>query len=209
MQDDDVGEELPHDEELSNGKGPDALAQSIGRNLRRLRTKHGLSLEKLAKVSGVSRAMLGQIELGKSVPTISLLWKVARALGVPFSALNIDTAPTSSVVLRAEKAKILTSADGSFASRALFPHDGERNVEFYELTLAPNAEEHADAHAMGTIENLIVTAGEVEIIVGEERHRLKKKDAIVFQADVPHIYRNLGNEKAEMYLVMSYAESVG
>lgn len=185
------------------------LALSIGKNLRRLRTRHGYSLERLANVSGVSRAMLGQIELGKSVPTISLLWKVARALDVPFSALNIDANPSSSVVLRAEKAKVLTSADGSFSSRALFPHDGERKVEFYEIVIGPKAEENADAHAPGTMENLIVTSGEVEVIVGGESHVLKEKDAMVFQADVPHTYRNLGQNRAVLYLVMSYAETIG
>jgi transcriptional regulator with XRE-family HTH domain len=185
------------------------LALSIGRNLRRLRVKQGYSLERLANVSGVSRAMLGQIELGKSVPTISLLWKVAKALGVPFSALNVDGEPFANHVLRSEDAKILTSRDGSFTSRALFPHDAERKVEFYELELAPHAAEHAVAHAPGTIENLIVTAGEVEIKVGSETHRLKPKDAILFQADVPHVYRNLSGEKAVIYLVMSYADPVG
>lgn len=186
-----------------------AMALSIGRNLRRLRTRHGYSLERLAAVSGVSRAMLGQIELGKSVPTISLLWKVAHALEVPFSALNIDSNPSSSVVLRGEKAKVLTSADGSFSSRALFPHDGERTVEFYEVEIAVGAAEQADAHAPGTMENLIVTQGDVEIIVAGESHILKPKDAFLFQADVPHTYRNIGKNRAILYLVMSYAESVG
>ena len=59
----------------------------VGRNLRRLRLRQGHSLERLAKHSGVSRAMLGQIETGKSAPTIGLLWKVATALGVPFASL--------------------------------------------------------------------------------------------------------------------------
>lgn len=185
------------------------LAQSIGRNLRRLRTRHGYSLERLAAASGVSRAMLGQIELGKSVPTISLLWKVARALDVPFSALNIDSNPSATVVLKGEKAKVLRSADGSFSSRALFPYDGERTVEFYEVEIAPHAEENAEAHAPGTLENLIVTAGDVEVVVAGEAHRLKEKDAMLFQADVPHTYRNVGNSKAVLYLVMSYTESVG
>lgn len=185
------------------------LAASIGRNLRRLRTRHGYSLERLAAASGVSRAMLGQIELGKSVPTISLLWKVARALDVPFSALNIDSPPSSTVVMRGEKAKVLRSADGSFSSRALFPYDGGRSVEFYEMEIAPHAEENADAHAPGTIENLIVTEGEVEIIAAGERHHLKAKDALIFQADVPHTYRNPSGKKAVFYLVMSYAQSIG
>ena len=46
------------------------LAPVVGGNLRRLRTRRGLSLERLAQSSGVSRAMLGQIELGQSAPTI-------------------------------------------------------------------------------------------------------------------------------------------
>ena len=185
------------------------IAQSIGKNLRRLRIKHGHSLERLAVLSGVSRAMLGQIELGKSVPTISLLWKVARALGVPFSALNVDGSTSTSLVLRADKAKLLTSIDGKFTSRALFPHDAARKVEFYELELAPHAAEYAVAHTPGTTENLIVTAGEVDIEIGNETHSLKKKDALFFQADVPHVYRNTSAEKAVMYLVMAYTDSIG
>ncbi len=186
------------------------LAESIGRNLRRLRAQHGYSLEKLASASGVSRAMLGQIELGKSVPTISLLWKVAKALGVPFSALNVmDEEAPSTQVLRAGDAKILTSQDGNFTSRALFPHDGERKVEFYELELAPGAAEHAVAHSPGTMENLIVMQGEIEISVGGKTHRLATKDAIFFHADMPHTYRNVSTLRAVMYLVMSYAQPVG
>ncbi len=50
------------------------LAPVVGANLRRLRVKRALSLEKLSKLSGVSRAMLGQIELGQSAPTINVLW---------------------------------------------------------------------------------------------------------------------------------------
>src|SRR5262245_47190505 len=73
-------------EEASDKTSAD-LAPVVGANLRRLRVQRGLSLEKLAQSSGVSRAMLGQIELGRSAPTINVLWKIARALDVTFSAL--------------------------------------------------------------------------------------------------------------------------
>jgi transcriptional regulator with XRE-family HTH domain len=59
----------------------------VGSNLRRIRTMRGLSLERLARASGVSRAMLGQIELGQSTPTINTIWKIARALNCQFSVL--------------------------------------------------------------------------------------------------------------------------
>jgi transcriptional regulator with XRE-family HTH domain len=180
------------------------LAGVIGRNLRRIRTRQGFSLERLASASGVSRAMLSQIERGRSVPTIGLLWKVARAVGVPFSALTSDGLTSGTTVLRAGAAKVLASSDGSFTSRALFPAGLDRRVEFYKLTLAPRAIEIAVPHAPGTLENLTVVAGEVEIQVAEQSHRLQTDDAILFEADVAHQYRNLGDEKAVMYLVMSY-----
>lgn len=186
------------------------LPQILGRNLRRLRTRQGHSLERLAKLSGVSRAMLGQIETGRSAPSISLLWKITTALGVPFATLLDSQKVQGTLVLRRQHAKILTSVDGKFTSRALFPFDAERKVEFYELRFAAGHAENADAHAPGTIENLILAKGRLEIQAGQEApHHLSEGDAILFEADVPHSYRNPGDSEAIAYLVMTYVEAVG
>jgi transcriptional regulator with XRE-family HTH domain len=182
----------------------------LGRNLRRLRTRQGHSLERLAKLAGVSRAMLSQIETGKSAPTVSILWKIATALGVPFATLLDSQRVQGTVVLRGDKAKILGLADGRFTSRALFPFDGERKVEFYELKIGPGHLERADAHAPGTIENLVLVKGRVEIRAGQEPATvLEEGDAILFEADAPHSYRNLTESEAVIYLVMTYVETVG
>lgn len=195
--------------EVAHADASADLTPVVGGNLRRLRVRRGLSLERLARASGVSRAMLGQIELGQSAPTINVLWKIARALEVPFSALISNRGAGGTVVMPAERAKKLTSHDGSFASRALFPFDAPRKVEFYELRLAPLGAEQADAHPPGTTENLVVSQGTVEIAVGTQRHLLATGDAILFEADVPHTYRNPGSVEAVMYLVMTYAETIG
>jgi transcriptional regulator with XRE-family HTH domain len=185
------------------------LAPVVGANLRRLRTRRGLSLERLAQISGVSRAMLGQIELGQSAPTINVLWKIARALEVTFSALISARTQSGALVLRSQESKILTSKDRSFSSRALFPFDEPRRVEFYELRLSGGSVEDADAHPPGTSENLVVTAGTVEIDVAGDTHKLEAGDSILFEADTPHAYRNVGKSEAVMYLVMTYAEEIG
>jgi transcriptional regulator with XRE-family HTH domain len=184
------------------------LAPTVGTNLRRLRLRRGLSLEKLAHSSGVSRAMLGQIELGQSAPTINVLWKIARALDVTFSALITQKGPGGTKVLRRDGSKLLSSHDGSFVSRALFPFDEPRRVEFYELKLAARKREDADPHPPGTVENLVVTRGEVEIRVAGEVHRLGTGDAILFEADTPHTYLNPTDDDAVMYLVMTYAQEM-
>lgn len=182
----------------------DNLPQAVGINLRRLRSQQNLSLEKLAQLSGVSRAMLGQIELGRSAPTINVLWKIAKALNVPFSAfLGVGGAPAVTILPEAT-AKILSSHNGAFTSRALFPFGNDRKTEFYELRLAAGAEENAPPHPIGTVENLIVTAGAIDIEREGKVFHLETGDAIQFEADVAHSYRNRGAKQAIMYLVMSY-----
>ena len=81
--------------------------------------------------------------------------------------------------------------------------------EFYELRLAPGGAERADAHTPGTVENLVVADGEVEIETEGRKETLTRGDAIVFEADVPHVYRNRTDREAVMYLVMTYADTVG
>lgn len=185
------------------------LTPAVAANLRRLRTKRGLSLDALGRLSGVSRAMLGQIELRQSAPTINVVWKIARALNVPFSALIAEPPRGRARVLSAAGTKVLTSSDGTFSSRALFPFDEPRHVEFYELRLAGGATEAAEPHPPGTVENLVVTAGSLELRVAGETHRLGAGDAVHFQADAPHEYRNPGKGETLMYLVMTYAEELG
>jgi transcriptional regulator with XRE-family HTH domain len=180
------------------------LAVQVGRNLRKLRTRRGHSLERLAKLSGVTRAMLSQIERGDSAPTITLLWKVARALEVPFAALTRGPQVHGTAVLRAARSKVLVSQDGTFVSRALFPFEGQRKVQFYELRLAPGSVETADADSPGTLANLVVSRGTVEIGIEGKRHLLDTGDAILFEADVVHSYRNPCEIETLMYLVMVY-----
>ena len=180
------------------------VSTAVAANVSRYRASRGWSLTKLAEASGVSRAMLNQIERCQSVPTINVLWKISTALKVPFAALLEQTRENSTVVLRAQRAWTLTSQDGAFVSRALFPLSGPRQAEFYELRLAPGVEENADAHAAGTFENIVVNRGCIEIEVEQSRYNLEPGDAIYFRADVPHIYRNPGRDHAVAYLVMTY-----
>jgi mannose-6-phosphate isomerase-like protein (cupin superfamily) len=148
--------------------------------------------------------MLSQIELAKSTPTINVIWRIATALDVPFAALIGDGQTPRSAVMRASTARVLTSHDGTFVSRALFPVDRLRLAEFYELRLAPRSVEKAGPHPPGTTENLVVVSGTLQLRVGAERHLLQAGDAILFQADVPHEYRNEDDERLHMYLVMTY-----
>lgn len=176
----------------------------VGENLRVLRAQRGLSLDVLAGLSGVGRQTLGQIELGRTLPSVATLWKIAGAFAVPFSALLARPASRATTVLRSSAAKRLVSADGRFSSRALSAFGDRGSMEFYELWLAGHGREDAEAHAPGTRENLVVTSGRLVLHVGQETFELAKGDAIVFTADIPHSYVNPTSEECWMNLVMTY-----
>lgn len=206
----------PADSSLPVETAPRELVRlpAVGDNLRRLRRRKGYSLERLAQASGVSRAMLSQIERARSAPTINLLWRIASGLAVPFSSLlgallDIEE-DVSAAVLRVSNAPSLRSADGGFVSRPLFPLSAsQRRTEFYELRLQGLSRQQSEPHPPGTTENLVVAAGKVRVQVGREHHELAAGDAIYFGADISHGYENLGESTAVLYLVMTYGRLLG
>jgi len=183
---------------------------SLGDRLRALLHRQGRSLETLATFSGLSKKKLDRLAMGEVVPTINHLWKIANALGVPFGSLITTRQSRDEFVLRNATKSVIASNDGGLTSRALLPHDSARPVEFYELKIAPNHVAHSEAHGAGTRESLVVVRGHVEITVGKEpSQRLEEGDAMIFDGDVPHSYRNLAASEALLYLVMSYIDLPG
>ncbi|HYF88501.1 XRE family transcriptional regulator [Azospirillum sp.] len=182
----------------------DQLVGVIGENLRGFRRRQGLSVDGLAQLSGTDPALLTAIEEGRQRPDIGTLWTVAKALDLSFSSLLSTGGDAGTTVIRRAEQRSLTSRDGRFTSRALFPLKGERQVEFYELRLSPGADESSDGHSPGTVENILVGRGRVEVTTADGEHRLEDGDSILFEADVPHRYRNAGDGEAVLYLVMSY-----
>lgn len=184
----------------------DELPELVGRNLKKLRKQHRYSLDRLAQRSGVSRAMLGQIELGRSVPTIRVLWRIASAFKVPVSAFLDNGEADTAVLLPDHDARILESHDGRVTSRALFPFEGSRNAEFYKMTFSAGVTEHSEPHPPGTTENLVVAEGRLRIGVGADDYVLESSDAIQFVADLAHSYHNPGEQTAIAYVVISYPD---
>ncbi|HTU63112.1 MAG TPA: helix-turn-helix transcriptional regulator, partial [Polyangiales bacterium] len=110
----------------------------------------------MSKQSRVSRAMLSQIELGRSAPSVNVVWRIASALAVPFSALLSVHPGRSPRVLHARKAQVTSNHDGTFSWRALFPREPRRVTEFYQLTVQPHGIGAAAAYAPQTQGNVVV-----------------------------------------------------
>ncbi len=182
----------------------------VGTNLRQLRKQQGHSLDALARLSGVSRAMLGQIETGKSIPTVTLVWKIASALGVSAAALIASPKRARAVVLPKSGARLITCSEGRYILRAFASPEIVQGIKFYELRIAPGHRELVNAYGPGTCISFAVATGSIEVGIGEtEPVQLAEGDGILFEADVVQSYFNPSAVTATAYLVIGPSRNRG
>ncbi|RAP64140.1 XRE family transcriptional regulator, partial [Pseudomonas aeruginosa] len=132
--------------------------------LKAARTAQGLSLDAVAKLSGVSRSMVSQIERGESSPTIATLWNLTRALQVDFAGL-LDSAPTPAQieVLRAAEVPTINNLGSGCRIRILSPPEEADKHEVYELLIDAGGMLDSQPHTRGAREHLTVLQGTVEL----------------------------------------------
>ena len=173
--------------------------------LKAIRSERGWSLDRTAAQTGVSKAMLGQIERGESAPTVATLWKLATGLGVPMTALLEADAGNGEVLLFRDAAELRVRPSPEGMQRALlFPYEARFGFELYELTFAPGFESISEPHETGVVEHVTVLHGEVELLVEEEWRRLRQGQALRFPADRRHGYRNRTTEEAVVMDLIHY-----
>lgn len=167
------------------------LTAIIANNLAEIRHQRKLSLDKLSELSGVSKALLGQIERSESNPTVNTLWKIASGLQIPFNRL-IAVNKSAVEVIRLCEIESVIDADGmTIFPQFSFNHD--KHIEIFFVTLAPHCHHSSDPHDVNSEEYIFVIAGILEITLGDQIYELNPGDAIRFQSDQPHSYRNVTN----------------
>lgn len=170
--------------------GAAELGRKIAENLRERRRTLGLSLDDLARISGVSRAALSQIETCRTNPSLGVLWRVAVGLEIPFADLLGERKVDTSSLLRRREAQVLRSPDGSFETCPLTRAGAGPGVEAFEQRLDAQASHASEPHGEGARKLVVVLAGTLRMTVGPESYLLGVGDSLVFAADGPHVYEN-------------------
>ena len=178
----------------------------ISANLKRVRAEKGLSLDAVAKLSGVSKSMLGQIERGDVNPSVSTMWRIANGLKISFTALVTRPRDETEVVRRADIEPLLEDG-GKLRNYPVFPFDADCGFEMYYVESDAGAYLQAEPHASGTQEYITLHAGQQAIRVGDEEYVLDAGDSIRFKADQAHSYHNPGPGTATLSMVIHYPSS--
>ena len=158
----------------------------LAASLKSARKSKGLSLDAVAKLSGVSRSMVSQIERGESSPTVSTLWNLTQALQVDFAGLLEGRTASGIEVIRADAAPVIAGRGQGVRIRILSPADAAGTHEVYDLVFNVDGKLVSDAHGPGCREHLTVLEGSVTVVSGDESQRLGVGDTARYFADRPH-----------------------
>lgn len=179
------------------------LEHRVATRLRQLRADHGLTLDELAKQSGVSRSMISLIERAESSPTASVLDKLAASLGVTLAALFAEQERPDAIPLarRADQPEWRDPAT-AYLRRNLSPPAFPSPIELVEVILPPRARVTYDtASRLSTVDQQVwLLAGAVEVTVGDRLHHLAAGDCLAMRVDCPISFHNPATEAAR-YLV--------
>lgn len=181
----------------------DNMQFSISEQLKEARKERNLSLDEAAKLTGVSKPMLGQIERGQSIPTITTLWKIATGLKVPLSSFLQEQHSEYSVV-SVDQGKLISADNGRMRAYTVFSYDPIRNVEVFFIEFDPDCRHSSEKHNPGVEEYVMVLSGTLQLVLNGQEVCLSEKQAIRFRADIPHAYNNPYAEKCTVYNIIFY-----
>lgn len=176
----------------------------LAEELKRHRKAHGLSLEKLSALSGVSRSMISKIERGETVPSTGTLSHLAEALGTTFSQLMAQPVEREFVVIPAARQPILRDEVSGYTRRCISPVLPGRGIDWVLNTLPPSGTTgEFVAHRRGVEEYIYVLSGQLKASVGDRSTVLDAHDALYFEADESHVFTNVGDDVCEYFLIIN------
>jgi transcriptional regulator with XRE-family HTH domain len=183
------------------------IAPPIGGRVHEIRKGRGLTLDELARQSGVSKSMLSQIERGKVNPTYATLWSITQALDIEISQLIEQAATSSETKGRIEHVKAyacptIKSADGKCMARILSPIHAGLPFEWYDFVIEPGGNIFAEAHGHGAWEHTTVLEGAVKVKIGTAFYDLANGETIRYSAEQPHGMVNPHDKSARCLLVV-------
>lgn len=178
------------------------LGKIIAFNLNKLRTERGMTLGQLAKMSGISKAILSDIEKGGSNPTINTIWKIANGLNVPYTRLMEFEEPDGTVVRKSDTVE-QSDETGAYRVYCYFSSAPERNFELFYCELDAGCSNTSIGHLALAKEYIYVIEGSLKMRTGTAEYLLNAGDALVFNSSVNHTYINSG-ETMVKFIVFNY-----
>ena len=186
----------------------------VGEKIKKLREDQALSLDDVAKRSGISASILSQLENHMVSPPLGSLVRLAKALQVPVGSFFADEPEAPFCLVRANERKVssrFASTEGlsyGYAYESLGFAKKDRKMEPFVVTLNPPEVPHVDPNQHAGEEFIFVLEGEVEIKLADHTDVLKPGDSIYYNSNLPHVVSCHGDQPAKILAVIFPGEEM-
>jgi transcriptional regulator with XRE-family HTH domain len=170
---------------------------NVGERLRSFREMYGLSQRALAKKAGVTNGIISMIEMNRNSPSLATLKKILDAIPISFSEFfAMDSLTQLQTFYRA--GDLLEIGSSGFSFRQIGSDLKDKAMQILHERIEPGADSGAEMLRHESEEGGVVIRGSVELTIGGETQVLGPGDAYYFDSRIPHRFRNIGEEDAEI-----------
>jgi len=169
----------------------------LGERLRSLREMYGMSQRALAKKAGVTNGIISMIEKNRNSPSLATLKKILDAIPIPLSEFfTVGENPQLKTFYRAEDLTEIGSSGFSFKQVGM--DLAGKAMQILHEHIEAGADSGAEMLRHESEEGGVVIRGSIELTVGGDIRILGPGDAYYFDSRIPHRFRNVGEEDAEI-----------
>ncbi len=177
---------------------------SISGRLRLVRQMRGMTLKALAEAAGCSESLLSKIENGKATPSLPMLHRLVQALGTNIGWMFEENHGEDGIIFRNGARPLMTldplrRGEGISLERVI-PYSSGHLLQCNIHHIEVGGESAGPIQHVGEEVGYLLQ-GEIELILDGRTFRLCQGDSFVFGSELPHAYRNVGDEPASIFWV--------
>ena len=178
------------------------LEIQLGKKIRSMRKELGLTLDALARRTGLARTTISKIERGMISPSFNTLCKIARGMNVKVTHLIDETRDEDQVLIRKQDRRILELNGSQCHIESLTKSISNMQIEVVRLIVEGGGDSGVDPPHPGE-EFLLCLKGAVEFQLGEHLHQLDRGDAMHFKPNRESILYNRGSKEAQVLWIFT------
>ncbi|MBN2745036.1 XRE family transcriptional regulator [Breznakibacter xylanolyticus] len=186
------------------------IDQQIGKKIAILRDIKKIELPQLAALTGLNPTQIEEIESGISLPSLGVLIRITRAMGIRLGTLLDDNAKAGPAITRKEDISNATDSfsTGNTQSRehltfhSLASHKTGRHMEPFIIDIAPMEISRLPKSSHEGEEFIFVMEGSIDVFYGNKEFTIEKGESIYLDSVVEHLVTTHGNEPAKVLTVI-------
>lgn len=184
------------------------MEKRIQKKIKEFRKDRGLTLRQLAERVGCTHSYISQIEKGLTVPSLSMIGKLASALNVPVIDLfnDVGAGTESDWHLPKRERRTIRYPDGKISSQLLVSRVTTKKLEPLISFIEPGgtSDKAEDIkHPPGTEEFVLILKGELDFKINGRKIHLEEGDTLNFDGSLPHSWVNNSRKRAEVLFAFS------